>query len=99
MNNIEFKDIENMLSALTERIQKIEHMENIPVKEKELAEQQALAADPAFWNDNQKAKVVTQKIDALKSAIETTVINTKLTNNSTRVNPFFFFILSPILII
>ena len=71
MNNIEFKDVENMLFALTERVKKIGQMENIPVKEKELAEQEALAADPNFWNDNQKAKTVTQKIDGLKNSIET----------------------------
>ncbi len=71
MNNIEFKDIENALADLTGRIQKIGQMENIPLKQKELAEQEALAADPSFWNDNQKAKAVTQKIDGLKSAIET----------------------------
>lgn len=71
MNNIEFKDIENALLELGGRIDKIGQMENIPAKKTELAEQEALAADPAFWNDNQKAKVVTQKIDALKTAIET----------------------------
>lgn len=71
INNIEFKDIENALLELGGRIDKIGQMENIPAKKTELAEQEALAADPAFWNDNQKAKVVTQKIDALKTAIET----------------------------
>ncbi len=69
--NIEFKDIENALEALTARIQKIGQMENIPAKQKELSEQEALAAAPDFWNDNQKAKTVTQKIDGLKSSIET----------------------------
>ena len=49
--NIEFKDIENALSGLTERIQKIAGMENIPAKQKELSAQEALAADPNFWND------------------------------------------------
>lgn len=73
MNNVEFKDIENTLSALAERIAKIGRMENIPAKEADLAQQQALTADPAFWNDNQKAKAVTQKIDSLKSALETFV--------------------------
>ncbi len=71
MNNIEFKDIENMLCVLTERIQKIGQMENIPAKEKDLSEQESLAADPSFWNDPQKAKTITQKIDALKNAIDT----------------------------
>ena len=71
MNNIEFKDIDNALLLLKERVNKIEQMENIPLKEKELAEQENLAAAADFWNDNQKAKVVTQKIDALKNAIET----------------------------
>ena len=69
--NIEFKDIENALAALTARVQKIGQMENIPAKQKELSEQEALAAAPDFWNDNQKAKTVTQKIDSLKSSIET----------------------------
>lgn len=69
--NVEFKDIDNALSVLTARIQKIGQMENIPAKQNELAEQEKLAADPSFWNDNQKAKTVTQKIDALKSAIDT----------------------------
>lgn len=69
--NIEFKDIENALVSLSARVQKIGQMENIPAKEKELSAQQALAADPSFWNDNNKAKAVTQKIDGLKNAIET----------------------------
>jgi len=69
--NIEFKDIENALISLTERIQKIAGMENIPAKQKELAEQETLAADPDFWNDTNKAKVVTQKIDGLKTALDT----------------------------
>lgn len=71
MNNIEFKDVENALASLAGRVEKIGQMENIPSKQKELAEQETLAADPSFWNDNQKAKTVTQKIDALKSSIET----------------------------
>ncbi len=69
--NIEFKDIENGLESLTGRIEKIGRMENIPQKQKELAEQEALASDPSFWNDTQKAKTVTKKIDGLKTAIET----------------------------
>ena len=71
MNNIEFKDIENALSLLTERVQKIGQIENIPAKKAELSAQENLAAAPDFWNDNQKAKTITQKIDALKSSIET----------------------------
>lgn len=69
--NIEFKDIENALASLTERMNKIASMENIPAKRKDLASQEALAADPNFWNDQNAAKAVTQKIDALKSSIET----------------------------
>ena len=68
---IEFKDIENALVSLTERISKIASMENIPAKQKELSAQEALAADPAFWNDTNKAKAVTQKIDGLKTALDT----------------------------
>ena len=71
MNNIEFKDIENALASLTDRIAKIGRMENIPAKTEELAAQEKIAADPAFWNDTQKAKAVTQKIDGLKTALET----------------------------
>lgn len=69
--NIEFKDIENILGVLTGRIDKIGQMENIPAKQKELAEQEKIAADPAFWNDPNAAKVVTQKIDSLKNALDT----------------------------
>ena len=68
---IEFKDIENALTLLTERIDKISSMENIPAKQKELAAQEALAADPAFWNDQNKAKSVAQKIDSLKNSLDT----------------------------
>ena len=69
--NIEFKDIENALNSLTQRIGKIATMENIPAKQAELAAQEKLAAAPDFWNDQNGAKVVTQKIDGLKNAIET----------------------------
>ncbi|MBR3631629.1 MAG: peptide chain release factor 2 [Elusimicrobiaceae bacterium] len=69
--NIEFKDIENLLSDLEGRIQKIASMENIPAKEQELAAQEKVAADPSFWNDQNKAKTVTQKIDSLKTALDT----------------------------
>lgn len=71
--NIEFKDIENVLVSLTGRIDKIAQMENIPAKQKELAEQEALAADPNFWNDPNAAKVITQKIDSLKTSLDTYV--------------------------
>ena len=69
--NIEFKDIENTLQSLTGRMEKIAGMENIPAKQQELAVQEKLASDPDFWNDPNAAKSVTQKIDALKSAIDT----------------------------
>lgn len=69
--NIEFKDIENALSALSGRLEKIGRMENIPAKQKELASQEAVAAAPDFWNDPNAAKAVTQKLDALKTAIDT----------------------------
>ena len=69
--NIEFKDIENQLQDLSGRIQKIASMENIPAKQQELAAQEQIAADPSFWNDQNKAKAVTQKIDSLKTALDT----------------------------
>lgn len=69
--NIEFKDIENALASLTERIDKIAGMENIPAKRQELAAQQTVAASADFWNDPNSAKAVTRQIDALKEAIET----------------------------
>ena len=75
--NIEFKDSENALTNLSGRIEKIARMENIPAKQKELAAQEALAADPNFWNDPNAAKVVTQKIDSLKSALDTYASLTK----------------------
>ncbi len=68
--NIEFKDIENALDLLAEKISKIADIENIPAKRGELAKQETLAADPAFWEEPNTAKTVTQKIDALKNAIE-----------------------------
>ena len=71
MNNIEFKDIEQKLEGLSARVAKIESIDDIAGKKKELAALQELSADPAFWNDTKRAKEVSRKIDFLKNAIDT----------------------------
>lgn len=71
MNNIEFKDVEQKLEELTSRVSKIEAIDDIPGKIRELAQLEETSADPAFWSDTQKAKEVSRQIDFLKSAIET----------------------------
>lgn len=71
MNNIEFKDAQNKLDELSARLEKINRVDDIAGKKEELARQEALASDPAFWNDTQKAKDVTRNIDLLKTAVET----------------------------
>lgn len=71
MNNIEFKDVEQALDALDARVAKIKTIDAIEDKKTELAAQQALAAEPDFWNDQNKAKSVNRQIDLLKTAIDT----------------------------
>ena len=71
MNNIEFKDVEQQITELIARIKKIESIDTIPAKKEELASLQKESADPAFWNDTQKAKEVSRQIDFLKNSIET----------------------------
>ncbi|MGN0024914.1 MAG: peptide chain release factor 2 [Candidatus Avelusimicrobium sp.] len=71
MNNIEFKDVEQKLEDLSARVAKIETIDGISDKQKELADLQHISADPSFWNDTKKAKEVSRKIDLLKTSIET----------------------------
>ncbi len=71
MNNVEFKDVEQQLEQLSARIAKIETIDDVPGKQKELANLEHVAADPSFWNDTQKAKEVNRQIDFLKTAITT----------------------------
>ena len=71
MNNIEFKDVEQRLDELVARVNKIETIDDIFGKRKELAELESVSAEPSFWNDTQKAKEVSRQIDFLKRAIET----------------------------
>ena len=71
MNNIEFKDVEQQLEQLGQRICKIESIDDISGKEKELASLEELSADPSFWNDTKKAKEVSRQIDFLKTSINT----------------------------
>ena len=71
MNNIEFKDVEQILDNLSARVDKIESIDDISGKKQELAALQAQSADPAFWNDTKKAKDVSRQIDLLKTSIDT----------------------------
>lgn len=71
MNNIEFKDVEQKLEDLSARVAKIEIIDGISGKQKELADLQYISADPLFWNDTKKAKEVSRKIDLLKTSIDT----------------------------
>ena len=71
MNNIEFKDVEQKLADLKTRVAKIETIDDISGKERELAQLEKISAAPEFWNDTHKAKEVSRQIDFLKSAIET----------------------------
>ena len=71
MNNIEFKDVEQKIEELAERVAKIEAIDKVSDKQKELASLQQLSATPEFWNDTQKAKEVSRQIDVLKTAIDT----------------------------
>lgn len=71
MNNIEFKDVEQQLENLTQRVEKIETIDDISGKTQQLAVLEKTAADPAFWNDTQKAKEISRQIDFLKTSIST----------------------------
>ncbi len=71
MSNIEFKDIEQKLDDLRARVAKIEAIDDIAGKQRELAELEKVSAAPEFWNDTQKAKEISRQLDFLKSAIET----------------------------
>ena len=70
-NNIEFKEVEEKLNDLSARVAKIESIDDIPGKQKELAALQEQSANPDFWNDTKKAKDVSRQIDFLKNAIDT----------------------------
>ena len=71
MNNVEFKDVEQQVNDLSARVAKIETIDDIAGKQRELAELEAISAAPEFWNDTQKAKEISRQLDFLKSAIET----------------------------
>ena len=71
MTNIEFKDIEQQLESLAERVAKIETIDDISGKTARLAELEKTAADPSFWSDTKKAKEVCRQIDFLKTSIRT----------------------------
>ena len=71
MNNIEFKDVEQKLEELAARVAKIESIDDIPGKQKELAALQQQSADPSFWNDTKKPNEVSRQIDFLKNSIDT----------------------------
>lgn len=71
MNNIEFKDVEQKIEELSSRVSKIEAIDDIEGKQTQLSALQKQSADPAFWNDTQKAKEVSRQIDFLKNSIET----------------------------
>lgn len=68
---IELKDIENEIEDISLRLSKIHKIQNIENKKQQLKEKELLSADPAFWNDSNKAKEVSKEIDALKTDIET----------------------------
>ena len=71
MNNIEFKEVEQQIETLAERIEKIRAIDDIAGKQQQLAQLEQVAADPSFWNDTQKAKETSRQIDMLRRAIET----------------------------
>ena len=73
MNNIEFKDVEQKIEELSQRVIKIQSIDKIADKQTELASLQQVSAAPEFWNDPQKAKGISQQIDTLKTAIDTFV--------------------------
>ena len=71
MNSVEFKDVEQQLENLTQRVSKIETIDDIAGKTVQLAELEKISADPSFWSDTQKAKEVSRQIDFLKTSIST----------------------------
>ena len=66
---IENKDIENQLEDFASRLETINKVQNIAQKQEELKQEEAKAAAPDFWNDAQKAKEISKKIDTLKTTI------------------------------
>ncbi len=71
MNNIEFKDVEQQLANLTERVHKIKTIDDIDGKKQEITRLEKQSADPDFWNNTQKAKEVSRQLDFLKRSVET----------------------------
>ena len=71
MNNIEFKDVEQQIEQLRQRVEKIQALENTADKQAELARLQQVSAAPDFWNDTQKAKEISRQMDVLKTALDT----------------------------
>ena len=71
MNNIEFKDVEQKIAELAERVAKIEAIDQVPQKQQELSALQAQSAAPEFWNDPHQAKEISRQIDVLKTSIDT----------------------------
>ena len=66
---IENKDIQNQLEDFAVRLETINKVQNISQKKEELKKQETLAAAPDFWNDAEKAKEISKKIDTLKNTI------------------------------
>ena len=71
MNNIEFKDVEQKIDELLNRVAKIQVIDKVADKQIELANLQQISAAPEFWNDPQKAKEISRQIDLLKTSIDT----------------------------
>ena len=66
---IENKDIENQLEDFASRLETINKVQNIAQKQEELKQEEAKSAAPDFWNDAEKAKEISKKIDTLKTTI------------------------------
>lgn len=71
MNNVEFKDVEQKIEELAARVAKIEAIDRVADKQRELAVLQQRSAAPEFWNDPQQAKEISRQIDELKTAVDT----------------------------
>ncbi len=71
MNNVEFKDVEQKIEELAARVAKIEAIDRVAGKQRELAVLQQRSAAPEFWNDPQQAKEISRQIDELKTAVDT----------------------------
>ncbi|WP_424245639.1 peptide chain release factor 2 [Elusimicrobium posterum] len=68
---MEFKDVKNKIEELSGRVANVAELYRIEDKKAELADLEKAAAEPSFWNDSDKARDTSKKIDALKRDIET----------------------------